>query len=83
MEVEIPTAVMSVARTKGGILVSRLKDFEQMPKTMTGLKTRIVDKCGTKLKDWLIKSNPWELNPCDLNDWTACKSDRSADNQKC
>ena len=57
-------AVMFVPYTKGSKLKKELQEAENQLGQSTGVKLKIVERCGIKLVDILTKSNPWKGQDC-------------------
>ena len=61
----IPTrSVLFVENTRGGKLAKQLRETEQRVFKLVGVKTKIVEGGGSKLKHLLPNTNPWSGAPC-------------------
>ena len=57
-------AVMFAPYTAGSALTKELREAENKLGDSTGIKVKIVERCGTKIVDILTSSDPWKGQDC-------------------
>ena len=78
-----PTSVLFIPRTNGGELLLRMREAEEKLEGAILTRVRLVEKCGTQLKDLLIKGNPWEQNPCKFKNCRVCDLENPEETPRC
>ena len=70
-EIEVK-AVIFVQETENGELVNKLRETEEKLAETCGYRIKFVERCGEKLVDILVKSNPWKGEICDREECLIC-----------
>ena len=70
-----PAAVIFVPRTNGGTLARMMKDGEMSLDKIMSRKVKIVEKPGSKLKDILVKKDPWSGRGCGRSRCKMCEQE--------
>ena len=73
---------MFVDATENDELVKILKETEEKHKISDDIRIKIVSKSGMKLKDILVKKDPFEGN-CNKDDCNVCKTNEGKKQTKC
>ena len=71
---------MFVPRTKGGKLLSLLREEENKCQEVTGYKIKLVERSGAKLSKLLVKSDPWQMKDCQKSNCSICQSKQVTEN---
>ena len=74
-----PDTALFIPRTPGGSLATILRQTEQNLTKVSKFKVKIVEECGTSLKEALMKSNPWAKADCLRPDCPLCGARREGD----
>ena len=67
-----PSSVMFIEHTRDGNLAKRLRAVEPELEKMSGAGVKVVEKNGKKLKDLLVRTDPWAGEDCGRPDCTVC-----------
>lgn len=70
-----PQTVLFVRRTPKGDLVKALRQVEQKLTDTTPFRVKLVERTGVRLKEVLMKSDPWEKEECGRPQCTTCPQD--------
>ena len=70
-----PSTVMFVPRTPGGKLLSQLKEVEENISRVTKRKVRLLEETGSKMRELLCRSDPWEGEPCGRPKCATCSTE--------
>ena len=58
-------SVIFVQETENSELVRRLRETEKKMAATSGYRIKFAEKCGEKMVDILVKSNPWKERDCE------------------